>query len=129
MGEVFVKRVLGVACFLVLSLFFSCHRNQDTLVGRWIVDKVNVDFHENLATPEMVRQFGELEKGNVVEISMDSVLTLIMDGDTVTGRYSMQDGKVIWDGEPFGSVEDGVMKTEVLTPLGWVRTTYKKVGK
>ncbi|MBR6878598.1 MAG: hypothetical protein IKM95_04340 [Bacteroidales bacterium] len=110
-------------------MFFSCHRNQDTLVGRWIVDKVNVDFHENLATPEMVRQFGELEKGNVVEISMDSVLTLIMDGDTVTGRYSMQDGKVIWDGEPFGSVEDGVMKTEVLTPLGWVRTTYKKAGK
>lgn len=129
MREVFVKRVLGVACFLVLSLFFSCHRNQDTLVGRWIVDKVNVDFHENLATPEMVRQFGELEKGNVVEISMDSVLTLIMDGDTVTGRYSMQDGKVIWDGEPFGSVEDGVMKTEVLTPLGWVRTTYKKADK
>ena len=124
-----LKNVCYIAFYFILLSFFSCHRNQDTLVGRWIVDKVNVDFHEDVATPEMVRQFGEMEKGNVMEISLDSVSTMIMDGDTLTGRYSMQDGKLLWNGEPFGKWEDGLIKTEALTPMGTVRTSYKKVDR
>ena len=126
MEKAFIKNGLYIAFYFILLLFLSCHRNQDTIVGRWTVDKVNVDFYEDAATPEMVRQFGEIEKGNIMVISKDSVLTLIMDGDTLTGRLSMQDGGLLWNGEPFGKLEDGLIKTEALTPMGTVRTSYKK---
>lgn len=122
--------IVGDSSFVVVlvSVFFflSCHRNSDSLVGRWTVDKVNVDFHEDIATPEMVKQFGEIEKGNVMVINRDSTLTMFMDGDTLRGSYSFRDGALLWNGEPFGRLEDGVIKTETLTPMGWVRTTYKK---
>ena len=113
----------------MLLLFLSCHRSDETLVGRWTVDKVNVDFHEDCATPEMVKQFGEIEKGNVMVINSDSTLTMFMDDDTLTCGYSFRDGALFWNGEPFGKLEDGVIKTEALTPMGWVRTTYKKALK
>ena len=120
-------------CLILLLLLFmvllSCTGKQDPLVGRWTVDKVNVDFYEDAATPEMVRQFGEMEKGNILEISKDSVLTLIMDGDTLSGGYSFLDGVLNWNGELFGRFEDGLIKTKTLTPMGWVRTSYKKAGK
>ena len=93
-----------------------------------MVDKVNVEFHEDVATPEMVRQFGEMEKSNVLEISKDSVLTLIMDADTVSGVFSLRDGIITWKGELFGRYGEGLITTETLTPMGWVRTSYKKCG-
>ena len=80
----------GIAVLLLL-LVASCHRD-DPFIGRWKVEKVNVDFNEQIATPEMVRQYGELEKGNVIEISKDSVLTFVSDGDTVRGRKCIARG-------------------------------------
>ena len=45
----------------LLLLFASCAPKDDPFFGRWTVDKVNVDFDADWATPEMVRQYGKGE--------------------------------------------------------------------
>ena len=110
-------------------LLCACSPKEDLFFGRWTVDKVNVDFDADLATPEMVRQFGAMEKDNILIISADSVLMLVMDGDTMQGRCSLRDGKIFCDGKPWGCFDGATIKTETLTPLGYVRASYKKSGK
>lgn len=123
-------RMRGSFSFSVLMAVFvlilsSCRRNDDTLVGRWTVEKVNVEFREDLATPEMVRQYGMLEQDNVIEISRDSVLTLVSGGDTLRGKCSLQGGSLYCDGSLFGQVKDGVLITETPSPIGTVKVVYK----
>ena len=112
--------------FVLIILLSSCHRNDDPFFGRWTVDRVNVEFDEYKATPEMVRQYGELEKGNVIEISNDSVLTFISDGDTLKGQCSLRGQQLLLDGKAFGKIEDGLLTTETSTPLGKVRVVYRR---
>ena len=116
----------GIFIGLALLLLASCSPKEDPFFGRWTVDKVNVDFNAEGATPEMVRQYGAMEKDNVVVITPDSLLTLVMDGDTVKCRCSLRDGQILCDGEPWGRFEDGVIKTETSTPIGQVKVSYKK---
>ena len=123
----------GVECgnpIIILLLVFlflsSCHRTHDPLIGRWTVERVNVEFNERSATPEMVRQYGELEKGNIIEITKDSVLTFISGGDTLRGRCSLREQRLYCDGKPFGKLEDGLLTTETPTPLGKVTVSYRK---
>lgn len=112
---------------LILLLFLcACTGKQDPLIGRWTVEKVNVEFNEQIATPEMVRQYGELEKGNVIEISKDSVLTFISEGDTLRGRCSLRGFQLSCDGKPFGRYENGHIETEVITPIGVIKVLYFK---
>ena len=119
-------RVERWVMLLLLVACFSCSGKRDPFFGRWTVEKVNVEFNEDLATPEMVRQYGELEKGNVIEISADSVLTLISDGDTLRGVCTLKGTKVYLDGKPFGRYENGILQTESNTPLGGILVIYKK---
>lgn len=114
-----------VALFLLVALC-SCFRTHDPLIGRWTVEKVNVEFNENIATPDMVRQYGELEKGNVIEISKDSVLTFISDGDTLRGRCSLIGAQLLFDGKKIGTIDNGVLTAESSTPLGKMKVYYKK---
>lgn len=114
-----------VAVIMVL-LLSSCHRNDDPLFGRWVVEKVNVEFDENKSTPEMVRQYGEMERGNVLEITNDSMLTFVTGCDTLRGQCSLRGESLYFDGSFFGLFKDGVITTEILTPLGKVRVSYKK---
>lgn len=111
---------------LVLLILASCAPKDDPFFGRWTVDKVNVDFDADWATPEMVRQFGSMEKDNVVMISNDSVLTLVMDGDTMHGKCSLQGARIMVDSEPWGWFEEGIIKTVTSTPMGNVKTSYVK---
>ena len=111
---------------MLILLFSSCHRNDDPLFGRWVVEKVNVEFDENKSTPEMVRQYGEIERDNLLEISNDSLLTFATGGDTLCGRCSLRGESLYCDGSFFGLFKDGVITTEALTPLGKVRVSYKK---
>ncbi len=111
---------------LLLLLLASCTPKDDPFFGRWTVDKVNVDFDADWATPEMVRQYGSMEKNNVIIISPDSVLTLVMDGDTMQGRCSLHGSQILCDGEPWGVFEEGVIKTETFTPMGYLKTSYVK---
>ena len=56
--------------FLALGLTLGgCEPEQDTLFGTWTVDKVNVQFDESRTTPELVKQVGEMERGNTLSIS------------------------------------------------------------
>ena len=114
----------GIAVLLLL-LVASCHRD-DPFIGRWTVEKVNVDFNEQIATPEMVRQYGELEKGNVIEISKDSVLTFISDGDTLRGLCALKGSQLFFEGKSFGRYENGILQTESHTPLGDVKVIYRR---
>ena len=110
---------------LFIVFMSACHRD-DPFIGRWTVEKVKVDFNEQIATPEMVRQYGELEKGNIIEISKDSVLTFIADGDTLRGECSLQGTQILLDGKSFGRYENGTLQTESHTPLGDVKVIYKR---
>ena len=120
----FGKKV--VLLVMLILLFSSCHRNDDPLFGRWTVEKVNVEFDENKSTPEMVRQYGEMERGNVLEITNDSMLTFVTGGDTLRGQCSLRGDSLYCDGSFFGMFKEGVITTEALTPLGKVRVSYKK---
>lgn len=111
---------------MILVFLPSCHHRQDPFFGRWTVEKVNVEFKEDLATPEMVRQYGELEKGNLLEIGADSMLTLVSGGETLRGVCSLRDGQLYVEGIPFGWYEQGRIRTETLTPLGKVKVVYSK---
>ena len=109
----------------------SCHRTDDPLIGLWTVEKVNVEFNEQIATPEMVRQYGEMEKGNVIEINKDSVLTYISEGDTIRGKCllkgekSYRDGDLLFvDGDFQVRYSKGFLQTESLTPWGKMIVTY-----
>ena len=115
--------------FLIISallLLAACTQKEDAFIGRWTVDKVNVEFDEEWATPEMVRQVGAMEKNNVVVISADSLLTLVNEGDTVWYRCSLRGSQILCDGEPWGCFEDGAIKTETSSPMGSVKVVYKK---
>ena len=114
---------LAITTVLLLA---SCHRTSDPLIGRWTVEKVNVEFNESIATPEMVRQYGELEKGNVIEISQDSMLTLISDGDTLKGKCQLKGSQLYCDEQLFGSLEGGKMITKNKTPIGTIEVVYAK---
>lgn len=116
-----INLILLVVTGLLLS---SCHRKTDTLIGRWEVERVNVEFDESKATPEMVRQFGEMEKGNVIEINKDSLLIFISDGDTLRGQCSLKGETLYCDGVVFATIHDGVLMTETSTPLGKVEVFY-----
>ena len=118
------RDALSVVTALFIVLFLSCGRNGQSIIGRWEVERVNVEFDESKATPEMVRQFGEMEKGNVIEISRDSLLTFIAEGDTLRGRCSLRGETLYLDGAVFGRIHDGVLMTETSTPLGKVEVFY-----
>ena len=110
---------------MLLFVVSSCH-HEDPFIGYWSVDRVNVDFNEQIVTPEMVRQFGELEKGNIIEINKDSLLTFIADGDTLQGKCSLKGSDLLFEGKLFGRYENGFIRTETATPMGKVKVSYKK---
>lgn len=110
----------------LLLLLVSCSPKEDPFLGRWIVDKVNVDFDTEETTPEMVRQIGVMEKNNVVVISADSLLTLINEGDTVQYSCSLRGNQILCDGELWGSFEKSRIITKTSSPMGSVKVLYKK---
>lgn len=119
-----VRDALSVG--MMLLFLFSCQGRHDPLVGRWTVDKVNVEFDENKATPEMVRQYGEMERGNVIEISKDHELLFIADGDTLKTKCVLEGDRLLCDGKPFACMKDDKLTTEEITPLGRVTVSYMK---
>ncbi len=104
----------------------ACHRN-DSLIGTWTVEKVNVQFDEQRTTPELVKQIGEMEKQNVITISNDSTLTFKGLEETSQGRLSMKsDGTLLFDDTVFGQWKEGQIVTRTDSPLGEILVTYKK---
>ncbi len=119
-----MKRVLLIGWALLLLA--SCAPKEDAFFGRWTVDKVNVEFDEEWATPEMVRQVGAMEKNNVVVISADSLLAFVNEGDTTLYRCSLRGNRIFCNGEFWGNYEKGAIITETSSPMGSVKVSYKK---
>ena len=120
------KGFLFTLCFA----FFLCSCNNDTtsLIGSWVVDKVNVAFDEHKNTPEMVKQIGEMEKKNTLLITADSLLTITSNGTTTSGHIRLsENGTLFYNGTYFGQWEEEKIVTSVDTPIGEVIVTYKKV--
>ena len=111
---------------LVLLVFFSCERQQDPIMGHWRVEKVTVDFDENRSTPEMVRQLGELDKGNIIDITKEGRLVFITNGDTLRSSCSLRGDTLYCDGTPFARLTNGALVTEEETPLGKVTVRYTR---
>lgn len=120
-----VRNAVFAGLFLVLSMA-SCQRAHDPFFGRWTVERVNVAFDEGISTPEMVRQYGELEKGNILEIGRDSVLVFVSDGDTLRGSCSLRGTLLLCNGKPFGVYDHARIETETVTSIGKIKVTYSK---
>lgn len=121
------KRLRQAALWgLLLGISISCVHHHDSLVGHWTAEKVNVDFDENTTTPEMVRQLGEMDKNNSIDITSDSLLVLVSNGDTLTSRCSLRGQILFSDGAPFAQLSEGRLITEETTPLGKVTVQYAR---
>lgn len=116
-----------LGCLLALA---SCAPGSESLVGNWAVDKINVQFDENRSTPELVRQIGEMEKGNTFSISRDSILCFTGMDESFEGRVAIKDGHLLYCGKSlFGEWRDGTVTTKTDSPLGEVVVTYRKQRK
>ena len=113
--------------FVLAMLLAACTSKPDTLIGDWTADKVTVQFDENHATPELVKQVGEMEKQNRISIGNDSILVFkSLDGE-MQGRITVdQQGVIYCDGQKFGIWKEGIVVTETPSPLGIIVITYRK---
>ena len=113
--------------FVLTVLLAACTSKPDTLIGDWTADKVTVQFDENHATPELVKQVGEMEKQNRISIGNDSILVFkSLDGE-MQGRITVdQQGVIYCDGQKFGIWENGIIITTVTSPLGEITVKYQK---
>ena len=108
-------------------MLFGCGPKQDSIVGDWTVDKVNVQFDERQSTPELVRQTGEMEKHNTFNISSDSILRFKGLYEQWEGIITLTDGgNICCDGQPFGHWTEGQITTRTDSPLGEITVIYKK---
>ena len=111
----------------LITTFCACHRQQDSLIGTWTVDKVNVQFDEKRSTPELVKQIGEMERQNSFSINTDSILVFKGLDTEWQGRINLKsEGTLICDGSIFGTWKDGRIVTQTGSPLGEVVVTYQK---
>ena len=109
------------------SLLAACSSKPDSLIGNWKADKVNVQFDENRATPELVKQIGEIEKQNRISISTDSILFFSHQDGKMQGRMTLdKQGVIMCDGQKFGLWKEGKVVTETPSPLGIIVITYQK---
>lgn len=113
---------------ILLSLIaVSCHRPSDPLFGTWQANKVHVGFDEKHTTPDMVKQIGEMEKQNRLEIMSDSTMTFISSDYTLQGQLRLcSDGKLFCNGELFGIWSDGKITTSTPSPFGEISVEYTK---
>lgn len=111
----------------LVAAFCACHPQQDSLIGTWTVDKVNVQFDEKSNTPELVKQVGEMEKGNTLSISPDSLLKFKGLDEEWEGRISLNgDGTLLCDGKAIGIWKEGQIVTRTNSPLGEITISYRK---
>ena len=115
--------------FLLITLavtLCACTPKADPLFGTWTVSKVNVQFDEQLSTPELVKQVGEMEKQNVINISKDSTLTFKGLDIEWQERISLKNGTLLRNGAVFGTWKNGEIITRSGSPLGEVVVVYRK---
>lgn len=119
------KGILFLLNFIIM--FCACNRQQDSLIGTWIVDKVNVQFDEKRSTPELVKQIGEMERQNSFNINADSILVFKGMDTEWQSRISLKgDGTLSCVDANFGIWKDGQIITHNDSPIGEIVVTYRK---
>lgn len=127
--------ILGIVAIALLSIFCACNSTPESkLKGKWIAEKVNVNFDEMKSSVEMINQVAETEKKTVLEFVNDSTLD-ISDG-AVTHRTIFEltaDGKIFYrfeNGLPtmqeLGIYQENTITTNSSTPLGTIEVIFKK---
>lgn len=123
--NVMKKSFLSLLCCLLLLA--ACTPKPESLIGTWTADKVNVEFDENRTTPELVRQMGEMEKGNSFSINADSILYFKGSEESFEGPIALsEDGTLYCGGKMFGQWKEGMIVTTVSSPLGEITVKYRK---
>ena len=114
--------------FLLLALVtIACNRQADPLFGTWKATKVHVGFDEKYTTPDMVKQVGEMEKENRLDIKSDSTMTFVSNDYKQEGKIKLlSDGKLFCDDELFGIWKDGKIITQTPSPFGEIQVEYTK---
>lgn len=110
---------------LIVSLT-ACTPKTDSLIGTWTVDKVHVQFDESRATPELVRQTGDMERKNSFSINSDSILVFKGLEEEWRSKTNLRNDTLFLEGTAFGVWKDGRIVTRIGSPLGEVVVTYKK---
>lgn len=122
-----MKKLIFAFILGIVSMFYTCNRQHDTLIGTWIVDKVNVQFDEKHSTPELVKQIGEMERQNSFNINADSILSFKGLDTEWQGKLNLKsDGTLICNGTNFGVWKEGQVVTRTGSPLGEIVVTYRK---
>ena len=104
---------------LVLAITLcACTSKTDPFFGTWTVSKVNVQFDEQLSTPELVKQVGEMEKQNVIKISSDSILTFKGLDIEWQDRISLKNETLLRNGAVFGTWKTGKSSPAVIRRWG-----------
>lgn len=117
------QKHLAIAFTLLLA---ACQGSNDTIFGEWTPAKVNIDFDEAKSSPQIIKQLGEMEKSNQLTISSDSILTLIRQNDTLSGKVSIHAGHITLNGQIFGSINKDVITTKESTPVGTITIDYQR---
>lgn len=108
-------------------LLASCTNHSDSLIGDWVVEKVNVQFDENRSTPELVKQIGEMEKQNAFSINADSLLVFKGLDETWQEQVKLKNGDKLYCGDDlFGTWRENMIVTRILSPIGEIVVTYRK---
>ena len=117
---------------LLLIFIFSCTPKNDTIHGRWVVDRVNFDFDERRNTPEMISQIGKEESKDELIFKNDSVVYVKMlsyDGDY---QYMINEASEInfkdeaSNINKLGVLKDNKIYSEQNTPIGKMRIVFVK---
>jgi len=122
--------------FALAILITSCGGSPESkLVGTWKAQKVDTDFDEQYATPEMLRQIVEMQKETYFKIIDDSTLVIISPGNTHETKWTLnpEDQAITYffDGSPnylnsLGTLTSGKIVSESKTPLGVITIYYEK---
>ncbi len=117
--------------FLLLTLVFSALlldgcKHRDTLFGTWITDTINIEFDESKSTPELVKQFGEMEKNNCIVLSQDSTMRFQGSEEKLPGLFDLRNDTLFYNGQVFGLLKNNRIHTTKKTILGVITVSYKK---
>lgn len=133
-----LKKIVFASVIILFTALYSCNSNpKSKLIGTWKAETVDVKFDEQVASPEMIRQVGLENKQVFFKIQNDSAMLLYIDASSepqslfwfldeesgsITYAYKQDDLSPI----ELGKLKDDKIVSESSTPLGTIKTTFKK---
>lgn len=109
-------------------MLFSCSRSS-SIIGTWTVEKISFEFDERKSTPEMIQQFGEIEKHNTLIFKNDSIVHITMAAIDADYQYQISENGTVSltpDENITIMLNHDIIKTETETPIGKMTVTYLK---